>query len=42
MEYVTLFHFHVDMFMHQHILIDSGILGKIKEYAICYELQHHG
>jgi hypothetical protein len=41
-EYVTLFHFHVDMFMHQHILINNGILRKIKEYVICYELQHHG
>jgi hypothetical protein len=30
------------MFMHQHILKDNDILGKIKEYVIRYELQHHG
>jgi hypothetical protein len=41
-ECVTLFHSHVDMFMHQHILSDNGTLGKIKEYVICYELQHCG
>jgi hypothetical protein len=28
--------------MYKHILNDNGILGKIKEYVICYELQHHG
>ncbi len=33
-ECATLFHFHVNMFMHQHILKDNGILGKIKEYVI--------
>jgi hypothetical protein len=27
---------------HQHILNGNGILGKIKEYIICFELQHHG
>jgi hypothetical protein len=41
-ECVTLFHSHVDMFMHQHILGDNGTLGKIKEYVIRYELQHCG
>jgi hypothetical protein len=41
-ECATLFHSHVNMFMHQHILKDNDILGKIKEYVICYELQHHG
>jgi hypothetical protein len=30
------------MFMHQHILNDNGILGKVKEYVIQYELQHCG
>jgi hypothetical protein len=38
----TLFHSHVNMFMHQHILKDKIILGKIKKYVIRYELQHHG
>jgi hypothetical protein len=42
MECATLFHSCVNMFMHQHILEDNGILGKIKEYVIHYELQHHG
>jgi hypothetical protein len=28
------------MFMQKHILNDNGILGKIKGYVICYELQH--
>ncbi len=41
-EYTTLFHSHVDMFMRKHILNDNGILGKVKEYVICYELQHCG
>ncbi len=41
-ECATLFHSHVNMFMYKHILNDNGILGKIKEYVICYELQHHG
>ncbi len=27
---------------HQDILNGNGILGKIKEYIICFELQHHG
>jgi hypothetical protein len=36
----TLCHSCVNMFMHQHILKDNGILGKIKEYVIHYELQH--
>jgi hypothetical protein len=26
----------------RHILNDDDILGKVKEYVICYELQHHG
>ncbi len=26
--------------MQKHILNDNGILGKIKGYVICYELQH--
>jgi hypothetical protein len=26
--------------MQKHILNDNGILGKAKEYVICYELQH--
>jgi hypothetical protein len=30
------------MFMQKHISNDNGILGKVKEYVICYELQHHG
>jgi hypothetical protein len=30
------------MFMHQHILNDYGILGKVKEYVNQYELQHCG
>jgi hypothetical protein len=34
----TLFHSQVDMFMHQHILNDNGMLGKVKEYVIQYEL----
>ncbi len=42
LECAKLFHFHVNMFMHQHILKDNDILGKIKEYVIRYELQHHG
>jgi len=37
-ECATLFHSHVNMFMHQHILKDNDILGKIKNYVICYEL----
>ncbi len=32
----------VDIFMHQYILNDDGILGKVKEYVIHYELQHCG
>jgi hypothetical protein len=28
--------------MHQYILNDDGILGKVKEYVIHYELQHWG
>jgi len=39
-ECATLFHSHVDMFMHKHILNDNGILGKVKEYVIRYELKH--
>lgn len=31
---VTLFHSCVNMFMHQHISNDNGILGKVKEYII--------
>jgi hypothetical protein len=38
----TLFHSQVDMFMHQHILNDNGILWKVKEYVIQYGLQHCG
>jgi hypothetical protein len=38
----TLFHSHVDMFMHQYILNNIKILGKIKQYVIHHELQHHG
>jgi len=41
-ECATLFHFHVNMFMHQHILKDNDILNKTKKYVICYELQHNG
>jgi hypothetical protein len=41
-ECVTLFHSHIDMFMHQNMLSDNGTLGKIKEYVICYELWHCG
>jgi hypothetical protein len=41
-ECATLFHSQVDMFMHQHILNDYGILGKVKEYVNQYELQHCG
>jgi hypothetical protein len=41
-ECVTLFHFCVNMFMHQHVLKDNGILGEIKKYVIHYELQHRG
>jgi hypothetical protein len=41
-EFTTLLHSHVDMFVQKHILNDSGILGTVKEYVICYELQHHG
>ncbi len=37
----TLFHSHVNMFMHQHIFKNNIILGKIKKYVIRYELQHH-
>jgi hypothetical protein len=29
-EYATLFHSHVYMFMHQHVLKYNDILGKIK------------
>ncbi len=36
------FHFCFNMFMYKHILNDNGILGKVKKYVICYELQHHG
>ncbi len=42
MECATLFHYCVNMFIHQHISKDNGILGKIKEYVIHYELQHRG
>ncbi len=42
MECATLFHSHVDIFMHQYILNDDGILGKIKECVIHYQLQHCG
>jgi hypothetical protein len=42
MECATLFHSCVNIFMHQHILKDNGILSKIKEYVIHYELQHRG
>jgi hypothetical protein len=41
-ECATLFHSHVDMFMHQYIFNNDEILGKIKKYVINYELQHHG
>ncbi len=41
-ECATLFHSRVNMFMYKHILNDNGILGKVKEYVIHYELQHHG
>jgi len=41
-ECATLFHSFVNMFMYKHILNDNGILGKVKEYVIRYELQHHG
>jgi len=41
-ECATLFHSHVDMFMHQYILNNIEILGKIKKYVIHHELQHHG
>jgi hypothetical protein len=27
--------------MHQHIFNDNGILGKVTEYVIQYELQHY-
>ncbi len=41
-ECATLFHSHVNMFMYKHVLNDNGILGKVKEYVIHYELQHCG
>jgi hypothetical protein len=28
--------------MYKHVLNDNGILGKVKEYVIHYELQHCG
>jgi len=42
LECATLFHSHVYMFMHQHILNDTEILGKIKKYVIHCEIQHYG
>jgi hypothetical protein len=42
MECATLFHFRVNMFMHQHILNDNENLGKIKEYVIHCEIQRYG
>lgn len=41
-KYAMLFHSHVDMFMHCHILNNNEILKKIQKYMICYELQHCG
>jgi hypothetical protein len=37
-ECATLFHSHVNMFMYKHISNDNGILGKVIEYVIHYEL----
>jgi len=34
MKYAMLFHSHVDMFMHWHILNNNEILGKIQKYFI--------
>jgi hypothetical protein len=40
-ECATLFHSRVNMFMHQHILNDNEILGKIKEYVMHCEIEHY-
>jgi hypothetical protein len=41
-ECATLFHSHVEMFMHQHVLIDNDILAMFLKNVIGYELQNHG
>jgi hypothetical protein len=41
-ECATLFHSHVEMFMHQHALIHNDILTIFLKNVICYELRNHG
>ena len=41
-EYASLFHSHVQKFLHDYILSGPCILGRVKEYVVRYKIQFRG
>ncbi len=41
-ECATIFHSRFEQFMQKYILSKNDVIGKVEEYVIWYELQHHG
>jgi hypothetical protein len=41
-ECATIFHSRFEQFMQKYITSRNGVIGKVENYVIRYELQHHG
>jgi hypothetical protein len=40
-ECATLFHSRFEQFMQKYIFFSNGVIGKVEQHVIRYELQHH-